>query len=91
MKRSQKLILESRLIFGQRFAKAIHPVYQDKIDSYRYGAALSLFIPLKKFFGSNRWNIWVSGDYLQENNEVAFFDSNLYGVLGGLMYRFDIN
>ena len=86
LRRSQKFIFDANFRIGQRFATADHPVYDDKIDSFRFGAGVSLFIPFK-FFNSNRWNIWVSADYMLENSQVDFFDSSLKGVMGGLMYR----
>lgn len=89
VKQSPKFIIESRLLFGQRLALDTHPIYSDTIDSYRYGGAVSIFIPIKDFFGSKRWNFWISGDYIRENNDIRFFDSRIFGIMGGLMYRYN--
>ena len=86
LRRSQKLIFDAYLMIGQRFASQEHPVYSEKIDSFRFGAAASAFIPIK-FFNSNRWNIWISADYIAEDSKIDFFDSRLLGIMGGLMYR----
>lgn len=88
LRRTPKMILDGNLLFGQRFMSARHPVYGERIDSYRIHASLSAFIPIK-FFNSKRWNIWISGDYIWENSKVTFFDSSVIGVMGGLMYRFN--
>ncbi|MDO6473747.1 DUF2860 family protein [Maribacter sp. 1_MG-2023] len=86
--RTQKYIFDANLRFGKRFASADHPVYDDRIGSFRFGAAASLIVPVK-IANSNRWNIWVTADYMLENSQITFFDANLAVIMGGLMYHFD--
>ncbi len=86
LRRSPSFIFDADVRIGQRFASEEHPVYSNKVDSFRIGAKGSVFIPLQ-FFDSNRWSFWASADYMTEDSQIDFFDSRLLGIMGGLVYQ----
>ena len=83
---SPKIVFDAKLIYGKRKGDTLHPVYNDIIEGDRYGFALATIVPVK-LFDSKGWNIMVSAEYVMENANIDFFDSNLLGFNAGLMWR----
>jgi Protein of unknown function (DUF2860) len=83
---SPKMVLDAKIIYGKRKANAIHPVYNDILEADRMGVALAALFPVN-LFKSKGWNILVSAEYVNENANIDFYDSNLTGFNVGLMWR----
>jgi hypothetical protein len=83
---SPKVVIDTKIIYGKRKADATHPVYNAVLEADRYGVAVAALIPVN-LFKSNRWNILISGEYIDENANIDFFDSNMAGFNVGLMWR----
>jgi len=83
---SPKIVFDAKLIYGKRKADTIHPVYNQILEGDRYGIALAALFPVNLFNGQG-WNILVSGEYVKENANIDFFNSQLAGFNAGLMWR----
>lgn len=83
---SQKIILDINIAYGQRNAREIHPVYDKKADSDRYGGAITAFMPFKKT-KTGLWLFWASAEIFQEDATIDFFDSQFSAIMGGVMWR----
>ncbi len=81
-----KMMFDIKLIYGKRKSKTIHPVYNDILRGDRYGMALAVLFPIK-LFKSTGWNILVSGEIVDENTNIDFYDSKLIGFNAGIMWR----
>ena len=77
---TKKMILDAKIIYGKRKADAIHPVYNEILEGNRYGVALAALFPVN-LFNSKGWNILASAEYVNEDTNIDFFDSNLTGLM----------
>ena len=84
--RIPKLILDANILYGRREANAVHPVYGQTLESDRYGASLSAFIPVKRFRNSVL-NIMIGAEAFRENTNIAFYDSGAQSVSFGILWR----
>jgi len=83
---TKKVILDTKLIVGWRRAQEIHPVYDQILDASRYGVAIVALFPIE-LLGGKGWNIMISSEYVVEDANIDFFDSNLAAFNFGLMWR----
>ncbi len=83
---SPKFLLDFKAGYGYRKGKAVHPVYDNTLRTDRFGLTLALIIPTG-LFNSRDWNIWITGESLREDANIAFFDARLASIMGGLMWR----
>ena len=81
-----KIVLDFNAIYGRRNMKAVHPIYGEKADSNRFGAAFTFFKPFK-ITEKSIWSFWGSVEYYNEDSKVDFFDSNVAAVMGGIMWK----
>ena len=84
--RSPKVVLDANLTYGSRKADETHPVYSETLDTDRWGAALTAFIPVKAF-KSSRLSIFITGEIFQENANIDFYDSRVGSLSAGLIWR----
>ena len=82
---SPAFVLDVNAAYGIRNAEAIHPVYDEYLDSHRIGAGITAIFPIE-LGQSKAWNIWASAEYFTENSKVDFFDSQFATIMGGLMW-----
>ena len=83
---SPKVVLDINLGYGQRNARGIHPVYNEKADSQRYGGAVMAFVPFKKS-KSSVWGFWGTVEIFKEDVKIDFFDSQFSTIMAGVMWR----
>ena len=81
-----KAILDFNLLYGGRNARSLHPVYDEKVDSKRLGAAFTFFKPFKRTKNSI-WSFWGSVEYFNEDSRIDFFDSSVTAITGGVMWK----
>ena len=81
-----KIVLDFNAAYGQRNARALHPVYNEKGDSDRFGVAFTFFKPFK-ITEKSIWSFWGSVEYLNEDSKIDFFDSSVTAVMGGVMWK----
>jgi hypothetical protein len=85
---SPKVVLDANVIFGNREADAVHPVYGQTLDWDRYGVALTAFIPLK-LGKNNRWRVFVGGEFFREDANIDFFDTQIASLNAGVLWRYN--
>jgi len=83
---SPKMVLDAILAYGQREADEAHPVYGKVLDTDRFGAALTAFIPIGLFKGGV-WSVWATAELFKENANIDFFESSAGSVMAGLAWR----
>ncbi len=83
---SPKVVLDVNLIYGQREAEETHPVYGEVLDTDRFGAAFSAFIPVRLLKGGVL-SVWATAELLKENTNIDFFESSAGSVMAGLAWR----
>jgi hypothetical protein len=84
--RSPKIVLDANLALGQREAEQAHPVYGKVLDTDRFGAAFTAFIPVR-LFGKSGWSVWASVEFFKENANIDFFESSAGSVMAGFAWR----
>ena len=84
--RSPKVILDVNVLYGSRTGKAVNPIYLRRLDSDRWGAALTAFIPVRKYERSVL-SVFVGGEYFRENTNIDFYDSAVNMVTAGVIWR----
>ncbi len=84
--RSPKVVLDANLAYGSRKADETHPIYGETLDTDRWGAALTAFIPVKAF-KSSRLSVFITGEIFQENANIDFYDSQVVSLSAGLIWR----
>jgi hypothetical protein len=84
--RSPKVVLDANVLYGTREADEIHPIYGKVLDTDRWGAALSAFIPIKAF-KSSRLSVFITGEIFQENANIDFYDARVASLSAGLVWR----
>jgi len=82
---SPKMLLDVNLALGQRQADEAHPVYGKVLDTDRYGAAVTAFIPIRPLKGGVL-TAWASAEIFRENANIDFFDSSAGSVIAGLAW-----
>jgi hypothetical protein len=84
---SPKVVIDFNVFYGKRKSDEIHPVYDKVLDAERWGVALTVFIPVKRF-DSSVLSVFVSGEIFRENANIDFFESKISSINGGLIWRF---
>lgn len=84
--RSPKVILDANLVYGSREAKETNPIYGTLLEADRWAAALTAFIPVKRF-KSSVLNVAVGGEVYQEQANIDFYDSSIDMVFAGVLWR----
>ena len=83
---SPKVVLDVNLGYGQRNARSVNPVYDEKADSERYGGAVMAFVPFKKS-KTGIWSFWGTVEIFKEDVKINFFDSQFSTIMVGVMWR----
>ena len=81
-----KWILDVNLLYGNRKANEIHPVYDTKLDANRYGGSITMFFPVKMYKRSVL-SIFIGGEVFAEYSNVDFFDSHVNMIMTGVVWR----
>jgi hypothetical protein len=84
--RSPKVVIDTNVIYGQREADVTHPIYGEVLETDRWGAAVSAFIPIKAF-ASSRLSIFITGEIFQENANIDFYDARVSSLSAGFVWR----
>ncbi len=82
----KQTILDFNLLYGQRAAGEVHPIYGKTLESDRFGAAFTTIVPFKKF-DSSFLAVLFSLEYLYEDASIDFYDSSFSSVFLGLMWK----
>lgn len=83
---SPKVVLDANLAVGRREADETHPVYGKVLDTDRFGAALTAFVPIQ-LFNRSGWSVWATAELFRENANIDFFESSAGSVMAGLAWR----
>jgi len=83
---SPKFVLDANFIYGIRDAKGVHPVYNKKLDTERWGTAITAFIPIKEF-NSSKLSVFITGEVFSENAKIDFYDTRVASISLGLVWR----
>ena len=84
--RSRKVILDAIVAYGSREAKETNPIYRTLLETDRKTAALTAFIPVKKF-KSSVLNAVVGGEIYRESTNIEFYDSSIDMIFAGVLWR----
>mgnify|MGYP001818942831 CR=1 FL=1 len=81
-----KIILDFNVVYGQRNAQEVHPVYNERGDSDRFGIAFTFIKPFK-VTEKSIWSFWGSAEYFQEDSKIDFFDSSVTALMAGIAWK----
>ena len=84
--RSPKVVLDANVLYGRRKADEIHPIYGKILETDRWGAALTAFIPVKAF-KSSRLSVFVTAEIFREDANIDFYDAKVSSLSAGLVWR----
>ena len=81
-----KAIFDVNVGFGRYQADAIHPVYNETLESNQFGAGAIVIVPVKQY-ESSRLSLMVNSEIIVADRNVAFYDSQLTAVFFGVIWN----
>jgi hypothetical protein len=79
-----KLILDVNVVYHTHESDAVHPVYDQILEADRYAVGLTAFYDL---FKAKRWRAVASIDFVREDANIDFFDSEANAFYLGAIWR----
>jgi hypothetical protein len=85
--RISSVVIDANIIYGFRKSKESNPIYNKVKNSDRMAAAMTAFIPVKKF-ESSILNVFAGIEIFREDTNIEFYDSSVNMVMAGFLWRF---